>query len=561
MFSAENVLFEKNGILTFFFIILALGTIAPSNAVLKAKFRTTTQSAPWTAETNVSIVNIASTANSVLVDTAVKYQTIDGFGGCFNEKGWKMLQFLSANGRDSIIRSLFDTVTGCKFNICRMPIGENDYSNSWYTLDTFTNDLAMTHFTIARDTGYLLHYIKAAMKYKPDLKMWGSPWTPPKWMKSPASDSGGLIKWETQILNAYALYLEKAVLAYQAAGINFYALSFQNESTQYPAFPGCVWNQAQHRDFIKLYLGPKFSTDKINCELWTPTMNCSDYTYFQSMLNDSVCSKFITTICYQYGGRGILPQVNTDYANLHKKNYLTETDAGNGQNTWDFGQSPTFTDMKYYFDNNSNAYMNWNMVLDTPGHSTAGWHQNSMITLDSNTKQVTYQSQYYACKHFSFYVKPNAKKVKGTGTFANQVTFQNPDGAIVVVLSNSNTSSTALGITFGTKMINVTVPAKGFATAVIYDSAATGTGQSLTYAKDRRALPQIKMTQSGRGVILSAGGSPYDVQLVGIDGSIKATMSSDKAGSMKSAMLPSGVYIVKGLVDGRKYCSKFMVKN
>lgn len=42
----------------------------------------------------------------------------------------------------------------------------------------------MKNFSIARDHEYLLPYIKGAMRYRPDLKVWGSVWTPPTWMKT-----------------------------------------------------------------------------------------------------------------------------------------------------------------------------------------------------------------------------------------------------------------------------------------------------------------------------------------------------------------------------------------
>jgi hypothetical protein len=90
---------EMSGIVVVLAIVLSMGTLAPVHAVWKAKIRSTTQGAPWTDETSVPIVNAASTAMSVAADTTVKYQTIDGFGGCFNEIGWKVLNYLKIEGR------------------------------------------------------------------------------------------------------------------------------------------------------------------------------------------------------------------------------------------------------------------------------------------------------------------------------------------------------------------------------------------------------------------------------------------------------------------------------
>ena len=48
-----------------------------------------------------------------------------GFGGCFNELGWKALGHLSDNARKDVLAALFSS-SGCDFNYCRMPIGAND---------------------------------------------------------------------------------------------------------------------------------------------------------------------------------------------------------------------------------------------------------------------------------------------------------------------------------------------------------------------------------------------------------------------------------------------------
>jgi glucosylceramidase len=549
---------EKKGIVALLSVVLLLGTILPANAVWTAKIRTTTQGTPWTNETIVPIVNAATTGTYVAVDTTTKYQTIDGFGGCFNEVGWKVLNFLSAAGRDSIIKAIFDTVTGCKFNMCRMPIGASDYGNSWYSLNENANDTLMTRISIARDSAYLLQYIKAAMRYRPSLKIWGSPWSPPLWMKTNNAYPGGNLIWTPKILNAYTLYFERAIQLYRAQGINFFALSFQNESSCWAVFESCVYNNAQHHEIIADYLGPKFAADNMNCELWTATMNNGDYNCFSAMLGDPASARYITTVCYQYAGRNCIAQVNQNFPNF--KAYETETDAGDGQNTWNYAMTPTFDDMRFYFDNKARAYFQWNMVLDPKGASCANWLQNAMVTIDTTTRQVVYRGQYYVVKHFSYYVKPGAKVVRRTGTFTDQVTFQNPNGSIVVVMINKANATTALGITFGTKMINVSLPPGSFSTAVIFDSLTTG---SFVPAKKNQSvrMPQVKTIRSGNGFMVTAEGHAFDLQLIGMNGNVLGSVASGGGtGFMKTAPAASGVYLLRGSVDGRKYCSKLSVR-
>jgi glucosylceramidase len=541
----------------------------PADAVLRAKLRLTTTTAQWTAETSVPIVAAASAATYITVDTTTKYQTIDGFGGCFNELGWKALNSVPSVLRDSVIRALFDTVTGCKFSICRMPIGASDYALGWYSLNENSGDYSMAQESIARDSAYLLQYIKAAMQYRPTLKMWGSPWSPPQWMKDNASYNGGHIIWNPQNLGAYVLYFEKAIQLYRAQGINFFALAFQNESTQWPDYPGCEWNQNQHRDFIKLYLGPQFATDNVNCEIWTPTMNCDDYTYFQTMLGDSICSKYITTVCFQWAGKNVLTRVNQDYPNVKK--YQTETECGDGSNTWNYGFDPTFRMMNFYLSDGASGYMQWNMVLDQTGLSSWGWPQNAMITIDTTGKKIIYNTQYYVAKHFSYYVQPKAKKIKADGNFGvqdpaalysapdGQVAFQNPDGSIVVVLARSQTTAATVAIKVGTQMINVNLPGTSFGTAVIWDSTGNGVINPLWNNSPGAKMPKVKVSRSGSGILVAPEGKAYDLQMFGINGRMKASISSN-SGGQKINTVPAGIYVIKGMIDGRKYYSVIPVE-
>lgn len=89
--------------------------------------------------------------------------------------GWVALSTLPAEKRDTVLYNLFDPENGLKFNICRMPIGASDYAVNWYSLNSMEKDFEMSEFTIERDKQYLLPYIKAAMQFRSDLKIWALP--------------------------------------------------------------------------------------------------------------------------------------------------------------------------------------------------------------------------------------------------------------------------------------------------------------------------------------------------------------------------------------------------
>ncbi len=110
-------------------------------------------------------------------------QEITAWGACFNEPGWTALQSTGQEQREQLLKEFYHPEEGLRFTVCRMPIEANDYATEWYSLNDSAGDMEMEHFSIERDWKNLIPYIKAAMEYNPELKIWGSPWCPPAWMK------------------------------------------------------------------------------------------------------------------------------------------------------------------------------------------------------------------------------------------------------------------------------------------------------------------------------------------------------------------------------------------
>ncbi len=169
--------------------------------------------------------------------------------------GGERLLLLGESRRAKLLAELFHPVSGCRFNLCRLPIGANDYALQWYSHCDVEGDFGMEKFCIARDEVYLLPYIKAALALRPDLELFASPWSPPAWMKRPAVYNYGTLVWEKKYLEAYALYFRKFVEAYRSLGVTIDQVHVQNEPTADQKFPSCVWTGEQLRDFIRDHLG------------------------------------------------------------------------------------------------------------------------------------------------------------------------------------------------------------------------------------------------------------------------------------------------------------------
>jgi len=407
-------------------------------------------------------------------------QAIDGFGGCFNELGWQALSYVTESQRDSILLTLFDTQSGCAFNICRMPIGANDYALDWYSHDETPGDYDMSEFNIDRDKKYLIPYIKSALEINPGIKIWGSPWSPPSWMKTnkhyackPDPEVNDLSPeragaemqdqfiMDQPYLDAYALYFSKFINAYEEEGINIYAVHVQNEPNSCQNFPSCTWTPSSLATFIGDHLGPHFEQNGLNKEIWLGTIERPQPERVDTILQDPEAAKYIDGVGFQWAGKGVIPHVNELYPDLPLMQ--TETVCGNGSNDWAAAEN-TLDLMKHYFEHGANSYMYWNMVLDETGKSQWGWKQNSMITIDSQTGNITYNPEYYLMRHFSAYVPKDSKYLSTNDS--NTLAFDTPEGTTIFYYNKLKTPE-AISFQVENQVIQATLPAESFNTIMM----------------------------------------------------------------------------------------------
>lgn len=467
-------------------IAASFGTACAAPVV---RWRCTTEDERWVDKGRVGLGDIKTVSSYIEVDTSLLYQKMDGWGGTFNELGWDALLAANEEDRQEVMKQLFDPKDGCKFNICRMPIGANDFALNYYSLNDNDGDYSMSKFTLERDHKHLIPYIRAAMKYRPDLKVWGSPWSPPAWMKDKKRYSGGRLVMDEQTQAAYALYFEKYVRAYQELGINVFAVHVQNEPFEAPNYPSCLWSGAEMRDFIKNYLGPQFEKNKVNAQVWLGTINQDHYKdYVYDTLTDKDARKYIAGVGFQWGGRPTAAATRSDFPDMPI--YSTEHECGNcwwgdwgwgaykdtAPNDWHYGDY-TLGSMIEWLKAGVNVYTQWNMVLEPTGKSGWGWPQNSMITVFKDTGKVRYNPHFHAVKHFTHYIAPGAYRVGVSGDYdgigeakknywpgGDKIAFVNPNGEQVLVVRNNSDEPQTVALKFGTTVVTPTIPARSFNT-------------------------------------------------------------------------------------------------
>jgi glucosylceramidase len=376
--------------------------------------------------------------------TGSKHQAIQGFGGCFNELGWIALRSLTPAERAKVLRELFHPTEGCRFSLCRLPIGASDYAADWYSHNETPGDFAMREFSIARDREHLLSYIKSALKFRKDLKLFASPWSPPTWMKRPEVYNYGTFIMERRYLDAYALYFRRFVEAYRKEGVTVHQIHPQNEPLADQKFPSCLWTGRDMARFIGQHLGPALERASPDCEIWLGTLNTDDFNGWpRTVLSDPEAARYVRGVGLQWAGKGQAKLIHETFPGLPLMQ--TENECGDGQNTWEYAEY-VFRLIRHYLGNGVGAYVYWNMVLEEEGRSTWGWKQNSMITVLPEWKMALFNPELYVMKHFSHFVDPGAVRLGLCGEWTgNALAFENPDGAVVLVVHNPFDKAQTLG--------------------------------------------------------------------------------------------------------------------
>jgi glucosylceramidase len=445
----------------------------------------TTQTSQWQSK-DAATTSLASGCKwDVEAQLEKPLQTIDGFGACFNELGWTSLSVLEDKDKDEIFRELFAPGVGLNFNICRTPVGANDFSRDWYSYDETPEDFALERFSISNDLETLIPFIKNALKYQPELKLWASAWSPPTWMKynkhyagemsEPDMPPNGLkpeqlaregtdqFIQEDHYFITYSAYFARFIQEYAKHGIKISMVMPQNEFNSPQPFPSCSWTAEGLARFIS-FLGPEL--EKLNVDVFFGTMERPNEKLVDITLLDPNAGKYIKGAGFQWAGKRAIVGIHRRYPDLEL--YQTEQECGDGKNDWRYCRY-AWTLLKRFFENGVSAYHYWNIALQKGGISRWGWAQNSLVTIDTAARTYKYNYEYYLLKHISHFVKPGARRLDTftlTG-YDNLLAFVNPDETAVILMQNDLCQELPVRIKVGEKVIGASLEADSFNTFVV----------------------------------------------------------------------------------------------
>lgn len=407
---------------------------------------------------------------TIMVDTAQQFQTVDGFGYSLTGGSAQLINALPASGQDSLLRELFSPEgNGIGVSFLRISIGASDLDDHVFSYNDLPNgskDLKLEKFSLQEDQKNLIPVLKKILAIYPEMKIMGSPWSSPTWMKTNGKAKGGALKPE--FYPVYAQYFVKYLKAMQQEGINLHSITIQNEPENPNNTPSLVMTAEEQSSFIRDHLGPAFAEAGITTKIVLFDHNCDHPEYPFSILNDSVTRKFVDGSAFHMYLGDISAMGKTHDAHPDKNLYFTEQwTSGDGQFGGDLGWHVNNL-IVGAMRNWSRTVLEWNLAADPNfnPHTPDGGCDRCLGALTIGEK-VSRNVSYYIIAHASKLVRPGSIRV-GSNEIDGlpNVAFITPSGQKVLIVLNSKPEEQQFQIGFKDQSATITLAAGAVGTFV-----------------------------------------------------------------------------------------------
>jgi glucosylceramidase len=417
---------------------------------------------------------------TVNINLESTFQNILGFGGAMTQSSATVFKQIPEDLQNALLDSYYGE-NGIGYTTGRLPIHSCDFSVDTYTFDDVEGDYDLENFdtTVAYDANLSIPMITAALERNPHLKLFGSPWSPPAWMK----DNNNMLYGGSLLPDAaasWATYFSKWIDAYTNQGINIWGVTVQNEPEAAQPWESCVYSAQQEADFVSDYLGPTLRSDWPDVKIFGYDHNKDHLGEWADTLlsADSPSSEYVDGIAFHwYAGNCFenVAQVHEDYPDkmllpseaCYELTQLDDDEAGDvwlANGTWSRGEGYAH-DILGDLRSGSVGWTDWNILLNQEGGPN---HVNNFCDApvladlrDDSNIQLYFHPQYYYIGHFSKFLLPDSTRVDvsldgdlykdddggddcsgwpaygtcGSGGLQS-VAFVRPDGLLSVVLMN-----------------------------------------------------------------------------------------------------------------------------
>lgn len=405
----------------------------------------------------------------VIVDDRQQFQTIDGFGFALTGGSAQHLIAMTPSERTKILKELFaHDGKNVGFSYIRLSIGASDLNSfvfSYNDIPEGKTDFELKKFSLAQDLNDVVPVLKEILTINPDIKIMGSPWSAPAWMKSHFNVRGG--KLRPECYDVYARYFVRYIQEMKSNGIRIDAVTIQNEPLNNRNTPSMPWFQHEQAEFVKTNLGPAFKSAGIDTKIVIFDHNCDRPDYPLAILSNPDASKYIDGSGFHHYVGDLSGMSQVHMARPDKNIYFTEQmvteKPGDSQINIVQQVNRMIIDVTRNWSRN---VILWNLAADAlndPHTDNGGCSMcQGAITIDGD--KITRNIAYYVIAHASKFVRPGSVRIASTaqndsgialfedeqrpGVFRAvmaedinalpNVAFKNPDGQIVLIVANNS---------------------------------------------------------------------------------------------------------------------------
>ena len=416
---------------------------------------------------------------TIVVDPAQQMQSIEGFGFALTGGSAEHLVKMSKDARTRILKQIFAS-DGSSLGVSylRVSIGASDLNSFVFSYDDLQageTDPELKKFDLGQDKKDVVPVLKEILAISPKIKILGSPWSAPAWMKTNNNVRGGALKEDCY--GVYAQYLARYVQEMQKQGITIDTITIQNEPLNSKNTPSMQWQVNQQLTFIRDFLYPVFTKAGIQTKVLLFDHNTDRIDYPLALLADPIISQFAGgSAFHNYGGEmGAMAKMHL--ARPDKDIYFTE------QMITERPGTPTLAiagSVKRMIIDTTRSWARnvilWNLAADpqnNPHTDNGGCAMcQGAITIDKDA--VSVNVAYYTIAHASKFVVPGSVRIGSTNRgdqtlvltddeerpgikratvientqVLPNVAFRTPDGKIVLVVANDTQTANGFGIQY-----------------------------------------------------------------------------------------------------------------
>lgn len=374
------------------------------------------------------------------IDSSISYQVCYGFGGAITDSVAFNYSLLNEKQKKELIENVFSK-EGLNYSLIRLPIGSCDFSTSMY--DYLENGI----FSLEHDLKGIIPMIKEVEKIK-KLKIFASPWPPPKIYKSNNSRTHGG-KLLDEHYEDYAKYLVNYLLMMKKEDINIDYISLQNEPLATQIWDSCIYSEKEEAALLSLVYS-LIQKEDINTKIFIwdhnkdvivnrvkETINKKNNHMIEGIAYhwyDDFCNSNLSKVHELYEDK-LLFFTEGCIELLLLDNNNPSSHIGRFENGLRYAKNYILDSENY-----SNAFIDWNILLDEKGGPNhVGNYCEAPIMYDRNKKELIYNPSYYVISHFSKFIDPLDKRIKTKvfNDFIIATSYQKYDNKCVCVLLNS----------------------------------------------------------------------------------------------------------------------------